>query len=74
MKVLLGLLVRDEETGEHEMISVDSLTDSHTKPKSSGKIVKQPSPHEDRIAREREEDLTLDGRIKKHKEVSKEGV
>ena len=67
MNTILGVLVKDDETGEVSLIPV-SLTGGQSMP--SGKIVKQPTPEEDGIAKEQRKDFSLDGRLKEHKEVS----
>ena len=64
MNTVLGVLVKNDETGEVTMLPV-SLTERQSKGGKSGKIVKQPTPDEVTISKEQEEDYTLDGRLKK---------
>ena len=71
MNTILGVLVRNDDTGEVTMLPV-SLTDRQPSGGKSGKIVKQPTPDEVTVSKEQAEDFSLDGRLKKHKEVSKE--
>lgn len=61
------------ETGEGEYVFIPATSNAVRVggPESPSGVVRAHTPEEARIAKEKEEDLSLDGRLKKHEERTK---
>ena len=70
---ILGILC-EKLNGEFVFVpvSVANSVRVQREKEEGGKIIKSPTPEQARIAKEKKEDYSLTGRLKKHEEVSKE--